>query len=250
METQVEPYSIPLSIAVQKLMYKVMKNAVKVEQGFIFFRNRTIFRVKFDEDDCDLLLEKMIINKENVLRYLGRKYIPTWNDRLNGAIFKNQKCIQKAFIREDGTILIHIAKSEPHKIITDTSHVLQLLLGKGYKITYPIRIQFVIDQVQIAYQDTLLYNLLIKEFGMPVPYAAKMYEKELLFKYKILENVAKIKKRSVKRKFLRYHVKRGLMSWKQLRTIINITDFSPSNVHNVCMTIREENKANSLAIDY
>jgi len=238
---------IALSQAVQKLFYKVMKNAVKVEQGFIFFRNRTVLKVHFDVEECEALLKRMVINKDNVIRYLRRKYIPTYIE--NGAYFKDQKCIQRAIIKEDGSLYIHIAKSESHKIITDTIHVISLLREHGFEIDEN-RITFRIDQLQIAYQDTLLYNLLIKEFGMNPPLAARIYEKQLLVKYRRLDEVAKIKKRSVKRKFLRFWCKKGQMEWPELRRIINITDFSPTNVHNVCKEIREANIARGIKVEY
>ena len=188
----------------------------------------------------------MVINKTNVLRYLDRKYIPTYVKK--GALFKNQKCIQSAFVKEDGTMVVHIAKSEPHKIITDTIHVRKLLIDGGFKLTN--NIIFKIDQIQIAYQDTLLYNLLLKDFGLPVPSAARLYQKQLLLKYGNLEEVAKIKKRSVKRKFCRYYAKLDKITWKNLRTIINITDFSKANVRKVCNEIREESKNRGVIINF
>lgn len=234
-----------LSTAVQKLMYKVMKMAVKVENGFIFFRYRTIFMVEFDQEVCEEMLKKMIINKDNVIRYLRKKYIPTWVE--GGALFRNQSCIQKAKMK-DGYMIIHIHKSEPHKIITDTIHVINLFQEQGFEV--PLKFKFYIDQVQIAFQDTLLYNLLLKEFGYPVPYASRIYEKQLLLKYKRLDNVAKIKKRSVKRKFLRWRVKRGELEWTELRRIINITDFSPKNIKVVCDEIRDAARARGVEVDF
>jgi hypothetical protein len=127
-------------------------------------------------------------------------------------------------------------------------HVRNLLAKQGFEFTD--KIKFFIDQVQIAYQDTLLYNVLLRDFGMAIPASSRAYERELLFKYRKLEEVAKIKKRSVKRKFLRYHVKRGLMEWTQLRRCINITDFSPNNIRIVCNSIRQENRDKGLKIDY
>ena len=201
-------FEIKQSYFVKKLMWKVMKYADSVQQGFLFFRNRIVTKVVFDEEDCKQLLKDMIINEVNVLRYLQRKYVPTWiekDGKCIGAIFKDQSCIQKALLKEteEGVpyLLIHIAKSEPHKIITDTIHVRNLFQEKG--LIASKNIKFMIDQVQIAYQDTLLYNLLLKEFDMKPPSTSLRYERELLFKYAKLENVAKIKKRSVKRKFLR-----------------------------------------------
>jgi len=190
------------------------------------------------------LLESMIINKENVLRYLKRKYIPTYIE--NGAIFKNQKCIQKAIVDHEGTMIIHIAKSEPHKIITDTIHVKTLLESHGLNPTN--KVKYFIDQVQIAYQDTLLYNLLLKEFGFAIPSVARNYERQLLLKYGKLENIIKIKKRSVKRKFCRYLVKKGSIDWKQLRRIIDLDDYSDHGVRKLTSEIKSEALAKGIVL--
>lgn len=222
-----------------------MKYASSVEQGFLFFRHRVISVVELDLEECQQLLKDMIINEQNVLTYLKRKYIPTFVE--NGAVFKDQNCIQKAILKKD-YLLIYINKSEPHKIITDTIHVKRLLEEKGFVV--PNKIKFFINQLQIAFQDTLLYNLLLTEFGTPPPSVARTYEKQLLFKYKNLENVAKIKKRSVKRKFLRWRVKREELTWKELRRIINIEDFSPKNIRMVCNEIREAAKERGVKVTF
>lgn len=229
-----EEFKIPLSEFVKKLMYRVMKNSTHVVQGFIFFRNRIISKVYYDEEACDQLLKDIVINKDNVLSYLNRKYIPTYTE--TGAIFKDQACIQKVDVKPDKSLLIYINKSEPHKIITDAIHVMKLLEQKDF--TFTPHIKFYINQVQIAYQDTLLYNVLLKEFGFKPPAQSIQYGKELLAKFGKLEAVAKIKKRSVKRKFLRHRAKIGLITWTELRKIINITDFSERNIRVVCNEIR------------
>ena len=227
---------IPTSVFVKKLMHRVMIRSSFVQQGFIFFNHRIIVETELDEAECDKLLEAMIINKENVIRYLKRKYIPTYVE--GGAVFRNQKCIQKAMVQEDGTMIIHIAKSEPHKIITDTIHVKHLLEANGLHPSN--KTKYFIDQVQIAYQDTLLYNLLLKEFGFAVPSVARDYERKLLLKYGKLEEIVKIKKRSVKRKFCRYLVKKGSIDWRQLRRIIDLDDYSPHGVKKLTMEIKAE----------
>jgi hypothetical protein len=231
-----ETEKLTTSIFVKKLMHKVMMKSEHVVQGFIFFNHRIIVECDLDQPECEDLLKQMIINQTNVLKYLERKYIPTFVE--NGALFKDQKCIQKAMVQPDGTLVIHIAKSEPHKIITDTIHVRSLLINHGFNLS--LHTKYYIDQVQIAYQDTLLYNLLLKEFGFQVPSPARQYERELLQKYGDLENVVKIKKRSVKRKFLRYYNKMGYITWKNLRQAIDIEDYSPRSVKLLSDAIRQE----------
>lgn len=239
-------YEKKLSDSIKKLMFQVMKNATKLEKGFIQFNNRTIIKAYYDKEGCDEFLESLVINQENVLRYLDRKYIPTVVE--NGCLFKDQKCIQRALIKEDGTLYIHIKNSEPHKIITDTVHVMKILKAQGFKFLPEIK--FYIEQVKIAYQDTMLYNLCLDEFGFKVPSPARQYERQLKPKFTKLEDVARIKKRSVKRKFLRWRVKEGKIIWSELRKIINITDYSEHNIRVVCSEIREAARQRGVTIDF
>jgi len=241
-------YEKNISDSVKTLMWQVMKNSSQVVQGFIFFRNRTIIKAHYDKEGCDKLLKEMVINQENVLRYLRRKYIPHWNE--NGCIFKDQSCIQKVIIREDGTLYMHIKNSEPHKIITDSVHVMGLLRAKGLEFSPDIK--YYIEQVKIAFQDVMLYNLCLTEWGYKVPSPAKLYERQIMSKYGKLEAIAGVKKRSIKRKYLRYWVKRGQMDWPQLRRLINMgnDDYNPTFIRHICKEIREENRACGITVEY
>jgi len=232
------------SVFIKRLMFQMMKKADNVSEGFLQFNHRTIVECELDEPECDILLTSMVINKKNVVQYLERKYIPTYV--ANGAIFKNQKCIQKAFVGEDGTLTIHIKNSEPHKIITDTIHVRNLLIGHGFKLS--LKTKYYIDALKIALQDVLLYNLMIKEFGYQVPEVGQRLEKKLLFTYGIFENVVKIKKRSIKRKILRFLVKKGDITWKQLREVVSLEDYSPNSVRQLTNRIIEEQRALGIKI--
>jgi len=240
-------YEIPLSEAVKRTMYKVMKSANAIEGGFLCFKNRMILKAHFDPEECDKLLETLIINKENVLRYLKRKYIPTKIE--NGAWYPNQKCIQKATVKEDGSLYIHINKSEPHKIITDTFHVIEDLKSFGFEFDTS-RIKYYISRVQIAYQDTLLYNELLKDFGYQIPAQSREYAKKLLYKYGRIEEVVKIKKRSIKRKFLRYYAKTGKITWEEVRAVIKNTDFSEHNVKRISKELRMNAKERGVKVDF
>jgi len=231
-------YEMKLSDVVKKLMFQIMKQSSHIVQGFIFFRNRTIVKAYYDEEGCDAVLKSMIINKENVLTYLKRKYIPTWND--NGATFKDQSCIQRVKIMPDKTLYIHIANSEPHKIITDTIHIMRLLKEHGFDFVQEIK--YYIETLKIAYQDTLLYNMCLTEFGFKIPAPARIYERQLKTKFGDMYSIIKIKKRSVKRKFLRYYVKRGEIDWKQLRGAINMEpeDYTPPKMQQRVKAMRQE----------
>jgi len=239
-------YEKKLSEAIQKLMHKLMRNCSHVDQGFILFTNRTIIKAHYDEEGCDVLLKQMVINKENVLTYLRRKYIPTINEK--GMIFKDQSCIQKAIIKEDGTLYIHVKNSEPHKIITDTIHVMRLLRAEGFE--FKEEIKYYIEQVKVAFQDVMLYNLCIAEFGLKVPSASRIYDRQLRVKYKKLESIAEIKKRSVKRKFARWLVKEDKILWTDLRLLLKIEDYAPSNIKRVCNEIRENNRERGVEITF
>ena len=180
------------------------------------------------------------------MSYLKRKYIPTVVE--NGLLFKDQKCIQKAIIKEDGTLYIHIKNSEPHKIITDTVHVMSILRAEGFE--FKEEIKFYIEQVKIAFQDVMLYNICLEEFGLKVPSSSRIFDRQLRKKYARLETIASIKMRSVKRKFLRFMIKEGKLEWEDLRTLLKIEDYSPSNIKHVCKEIREKNKARGVSITY
>ena len=239
-------YEKKLSDCIKTLMFQVMKRSTAVVQGFIFFRDRSIIKAHYDAEACDAFLESLIINKHNVLSYLGRKYIPTVVE--NGCLFKDQKCIQKAIIREDGTLYIHIKNSEPHKIITDTIHVMSILRNEGF--TFREEIKFYIEQVKIAFQDVMLYNICLAEFGFKVPSPARIYEKQLRAKYSKLETIAAIKMRSVKRKFLRWLVKEEKIVWSDLREILKIEDYKPHNIKAICADVRERARARGVKITF
>lgn len=227
---------IPLSLAVQRLMFGLLENGDPSKNNIFLDSQERLFA--YYDDACDALLERMVIKKDNVLRYLNRKYIPKFNE--TGAIFENQKCIQKVVINPDKSLFIHIAKSEPHKIITDTLHVMRLLKDRGFE--FDQKIEFQIDQVQMVRQDIMLYNQLVRDIGL-VPPAAFIREANILLeKYPDLETIAWIKKRTIKRKFLRYYVRLGKINWKQLRQIMNIVDFTDDNIKAVCNDIRTQNE--------
>lgn len=241
-------YEKPLSENVKRLMFQIMKQSTHIVQGFIFFRNRTIIKAHYDEEPCSELLKSMIINRDNVLTYLKRKYIPTWNE--NGATFKDQSCIQKVKIMPDKTLYMHIKNSEPHKIITDTIHIMRLLKEHGFE--FKEEIKYYIEILKIAYQDTLLYNMCLVEFGYKVPSPARIYERQLKTKFGNMYSIVKIKKRSVKRKFLRYYVKRGEIDWKQLRKVVNMesTDYTPIRINQIVKELRAESIDKGYTITY
>ena len=218
-------------------MIKMMTMVVKMpEHQKMLIMNRTIrMAVDIDYPECEKMLEDLVINKDNVLRYLRRVYIPTVVE--NGLIFKDQKCIQRAVII-DNEVVIHIANSEIHKLCTDTMHVIQLLKENGFDVEgMPIR--FRVDHLKVVWQDLPLYYEFLAERGIKIT-ALTNYFKIFKKERPDLESIAKIKKRSVKRKYLRWHCKKGYILWADLRKIINISDFSNSNIKRVCDEIRQD----------
>jgi hypothetical protein len=121
---------------------------------------------------------------------------------------------------------------------------------KEHGFQFDNRIKFYINSIQLAHQDILLYNLLIKEFGFPLPRPAVMEEKALKMKIRKLEDAAKIKKKSIKRKYARYYVKLGKITWSDLRKIINNNDFSERGLKDLCDGIREEAKDRGTVVDF
>ena len=224
---------------VKKIMFRLLRNSNFVSSGFITYPSRLVAVTDFDEEECRKLCASMVINVDNVIAYLKRKYIPTYTK--NGAIFKDQKCIQRVVIKEDKSLLVLIDNSEPHKVVTDTIHVMNLLRDHGFEFSN--RVKYVINQSKFLFQDIPLYVLISEELGFKTPSVAKHLARDVLRKYSKLENVAKIKKRSIKRKFLRYYVKLGMIDWKQLRKIMTITDFKPAAIKKFCDEIREESRS-------
>jgi len=239
-------YEKKLSDSIKKLMWQVMKQADGVVQGFIFFRHRSIIKAHLDEDECSKLLESMVINKQNVLTYLKRKYVSV--KIKDGLKFIDQNCIQKVIVKEDKTLFVHIKNSEPHKIITDTLHIMILLKDAGYDFIPEFK--FFIEQVKIAFQDVMLYNLCLEEWGLKVPAPARVYERQLRKKYANLYDIAAIKKRSVKRKFARWLVKEEKILWTDLRKLLKIEDYSKTNVTLICNEIRADARARGVNVKF
>ena len=92
--------------------------------------------------------------------------------------------------------------------------------------------------------------MLIKEFGLRPPPAGLILEKQILFKYKNLEEIARLKMRSIKKKFLRWHLKRGALTKDQAREILTIRIFKPILIRKLCNQIRKENRAKGWKVDY
>lgn len=226
---------VKLSEAMVKLMVALVK--LPMHQGMIHMNKVIRLDVEVDYEACEQLLEDLVINKDNVLTYLNRVYIPTPVE--NGLIFKDQKCIQKAVIIDD-KVVIHIDNSEVHKILTDTIHVLGLMKQHGFDVQEK-QVRYRIDRLKVVIQDLPLYYEFLKERDIKV-YALTKYYQEFKKERPDLESVAKIKKRSVKRKYLRWYCKKGYLEWKDLRAIINIDDYSEKNIKSVCNEIRERYK--------
>jgi hypothetical protein len=183
-----------------------------------------------------------MINKDNVLKYLGGKYIPTWTKK--GCVFLDQKCIQKAFIKEDKTLYIHIKNSEPHKIITDTLHVMNIL--RTGNSDFIEEIKFYIEQVKLSYFDVPLYNECLKDFGIPIPTSAIRFQRLILKSIPTLEKLAEMKMVNMKRKYLRYFLKIGEIDRENIRKLLAIKDFSSNNIKQICNEVRGDLKLKGL----
>ena len=236
----------PLSEQIKLLIFRLVKSPE--EKGEILFGRRLVLKASYDES-CDDVLISLCIRKESVLKYLEHKYIPTYKS--DGAKFLKQKCIQSATIKEDGSLFIHIKNSEPHKIITDTYHVMNVLREEGFKFDSK-KITFKIENLKIIKEDIMLYNTCLKEWGKAVPYSARMTEKFILFKYRKLEHIAAIKKNSIQKKFLRFYVKTNRLTWEEARFISNNRNFKKAAIHQLCEFVRnlhESNRSNIYKLD-
>jgi len=232
-------YNKPLSKEVQRLVYTITKNCGWLYEGFIIFNARTSFKVYFDEEECLKTLDALMINKESVLKYLEHKYIPTPKGD-NTLIFKDQSCIQKVRVEPNKTLFIHIKNSECHKIITDTIHVMRLL--DEYNFDYVPEIKYFIEQIKLAPNDIMLYNMCTKEFGYPVPYSAKLFEKKILWTMKKLEKVAMIKMKNQCKKFLRWRLKQDQITREDYRLILKNDNYRPYHIKKLVKQIRDNTK--------
>jgi len=236
----------PLSGYIKRLIVSIMRN--KVEGGFMYIHRRNVAKVFIDEEAITQLLLDCIIKKENVLKYLHHSYYPVKIE--NGLRFTDKNgrpksCLQHIKRTETG-FKIYIINSEPHKIGTDLIYSMQ-----RYKEFYPediipenVEILLMIEQIKIAYQETIVYCECIKGWNMPLPSEVRLLAKKTLDKFDTLEKVAAIKMRSIKRKFLKYYVKMKYIKWEDLRRIIAIDDYSPIHIKEFIAKIKEENDCN------
>lgn len=236
----------PLSLYIKKLVFQMIKGSGWNWEGFTSFKLNFAFRAIFDEEECDKILETMMINKTNVLRYLERKYIPTYKDKYPDTIFfLKQKCIQKVKILKDKSLFIYINNSETHKIITDTNHVINMLREQGLDIPIEPKLRFKINTLKLAEWDIMLYNTCSKDFGYSVPYNAKMIQDKVLWSYGSLEKVISIKMTNQAKKILRWKKKLGIITDEQMRRIIK---FQPKDsyikIKKFAKQIKEEIKQN------
>lgn len=235
------------------VMKRLLRNPV--EKGEIHYGQRIKTELEFDQEECEKILEELCINKENVLRYLGHKYIPTWHEgegnkgeKIQGATFVGQKCIQKVNII-DGKLYIFIYNSEIHKVITDSIHVMNLLDAQGLTFDRS-KVFYIIENLKVVYQDLLIYMELLMNRGEHIPAILKDYKKDILMKFPTLHDIAKIKKRSIKRKYLRYFVLKGYLEWKDLRKIISIENYSDIYIKKTCFEVVEKAKERGVDINW
>ncbi len=230
----------PLSEQIKLLIFKLVKSPE--EKGEILLGRKITFTVSYDEFACEEVLQALCIRRASVLKYLEKKYVPTFKE--NGAVFLKQKCIQSVKILGDDSLFIHIKNSEPHKIITDSMHVIGILKDAGF-IFDTNKITFKIDNLKIIKEDVMLYNACLKEWGKSVPYSARMTERFIKFKYRKFEQVAAIKKNSIQKKFLRYYVKTGQLNWEEAKFISHNRNFKRAAIYQLCKFVRELHAQNN-----
>jgi len=225
----------PLSVFIKRIIQSIVRE--KNSRGFLALKRRTVGLITIDNEECEKLLDSFIINKGNVITYLRRVYKPTLVK--NGIIFKDQKCLQRVLIKEDGRVYVLIRNSEPHKIATDLLYCQELL--ETYNFKHNGEYTLVIEQAKITIFETLVYNECLKEWGAVVPFAIRQEIRKMDKKYGNLEACIGIKKRSIKRKILKYFVKKGYITWNDLREGIKVSDYDPRNIKKLCQEIRERN---------
>ena len=193
-----------------------------LKKGNFFYGGNIVEDMIFDKEECIRILSELSINYENVLKYLNCKYKPCYVS--NGVIFPNKKCIQNGIITGN-SLLINIKNSEPHKIITDTFYIIDLLKRKDLDFDEDI-ISFRIDNLKMKYEDCLMYSEFLKSKGEILDSIVNIHVNNILSKYPTFKDILKIKKKSIKRKYLRYCVQRKLITMEDLLMIIPERDFS------------------------
>jgi hypothetical protein len=199
-----------------------------IEDNVIYIGTDVSTIVELDQLECYQMLNRMGIVPKFVLRYLKMKYKPVWKAD-NLAIFEDVNCIKRA-VYKDKLLMIDFYNSEPHKLPTDIKYVLNLFKSKGVILESDC-IKIRIENLKILPQDILLYRAFMPEVQPSIE--IREYADALIEKYPNLYKIATIKKRSIKRKYLRYYVVRNIISWEQLRVVMNITDFSEENIKKV-----------------
>ena len=224
-----------LKMKLSEFIYSGIRSALRgtIENNNIYIKTDVRVEVEFDILTCYRMLNTMGIIPKYVLRYLKMKYKPSWkNDRL--AEFKDVSCIQRSFVKED-KLMIDFCNSEPHKLPTDISYIVDMYKSKGIYVNEKA-IVIRIENLKLVPQDILLYRAFLPD--TPPSMEIREYADALITRYPNLYKIAEIKKRSIKRKFLRYYVVRNVISWVQLRVVMNITDFSEENIKETIDSLR------------
>jgi hypothetical protein len=188
------------------------------EQGFFYYGRRVVAELIWDEKTSTNLLLSFMVRKDSVLRYLALKYIPTRTP--NGARFLGQSCIQSVTITPNNKFFIHIKNSEPHKIITDTLHARSIMASYGYDLSLYPTILYKIDYLKGSKQDIPMYIECLKEWGSPVNSVTRRLQKMLLLQARGFAGILAITRASIKKKWLRYYYKIGLINYIELRGLV------------------------------
>lgn len=203
-----------LSALIKELMGRCVKQPIiKNELQLVGSHH---YEILYDEAECDKLLHNFCINRDNVLQYLRKKYIgqPIVKGQINGVLFAASQCIQSAKVN-NGIITMKLKNSEPHKILTDVIYVRELLTKYDQPLAYQMIIE--IDVVKMNEHDLPLYCLLLERWQQPYPEALDDHCDMLLAKYR---DPSRIKKRSIRRKYLRYYLSIGELSWEEFRRMM------------------------------
>ncbi len=158
------------------------------------------------------LLKDFGINEENVMRYLRTKYVP--KKEVNTIYFPTSKCIQFASCERDLHLEMEVKNSEPHKLITDIFYCKQLLPKTNNRVILTV------EHLKFSPIDVLIYSACLEKWNFDIPPEALQEVEKLLKKYPTPEAARAIKKRSIRRKYLRYFMVKGQLTETKFKEFV------------------------------
>ncbi len=196
------------------LMIKILNDS-KWEWQAPFTEYKDIeIKGEFDTEFCLLLLNNLVIKKDNVLTYLRRKY-PFKLINSNEVEFHKSKCIQKALLNDE-LIQINSKAAEIHKLITDFLYIKEIFNTKAKYVNFKI------EFLRLQKYDVLLYMNALRKMNLlqKVKYTPRFYEYKLLNEFPTYHRIMAMKNIGQQKRILRYWLDNGYFTYDLHKLII------------------------------